>query len=44
LHWQETHFTPPAAHEADAVLDASQLSPQALARRIAIPFPRHRPR
>jgi uncharacterized protein len=44
LHWQETHFTPPAAHEADAVLDASQLSPQALARRIAIPFPRHRSR
>jgi uncharacterized protein len=35
LHWQEAHFTPPAPPEADAVLDAAQLSAAELARRIS---------
>jgi aminoglycoside phosphotransferase family enzyme/predicted kinase len=35
LHWQEKHFTPPAAHEADAILDAGQLAPAELVRRIS---------
>ena len=35
LHWQEAHFTPPAPHEADAVLDAAQLSVAELAREIS---------
>ena len=35
LHWQEAHFTPPAQHEADAVLDAAQLSVPELAREIS---------
>ncbi len=34
LHWQESRFTPPAAHEATAVLDAAELAPRQLARRI----------
>ena len=35
LNWQEAQFTPPAPHEADLVLDAARLTPQALVRRIA---------
>ena len=35
LHWQEAHFTPPAPHEADAVLDAARLSVAELAREIS---------
>jgi hypothetical protein len=34
LHWQERHFTPPAAHEADALLDAGRIAPAELVRRI----------
>jgi len=34
LRWQEAHFTPPALHEADVVLDAAQLPAAELARRI----------
>ncbi|HEY1873244.1 MAG TPA: AAA family ATPase [Steroidobacteraceae bacterium] len=34
LHWQELHFTPPAAHEADAILDAGRVAPAELVRRI----------
>ncbi|HEX8781777.1 MAG TPA: AAA family ATPase, partial [Steroidobacteraceae bacterium] len=34
LHWQERHFTRPAAHEADAILDAAQVAPAELVRRI----------
>jgi len=34
LHWQEAHFTPPAPHEADAVLDATQRSVGELAREV----------
>ena len=36
LHWQERHFTPPAAHEADAILDAAQIAPAELVRRIRV--------
>ena len=35
LHWQEAHFTAPAAHEAGLVLDAARFGPEGLARRIA---------
>ena len=35
LHWQEKLFEPPAAHEADAILDAGQLAPAELVRRIS---------
>jgi aminoglycoside phosphotransferase family enzyme/predicted kinase len=35
LHWQEAHFTPPAPHEADAVLDAAQLAVAELVREIS---------
>ena len=35
LHWQESHFTAAASHEADAVLDAAQLSVAELAREIS---------
>jgi len=35
LHWQQGHFTAPAPHEADAVLDAAQLPVAELARRIS---------
>jgi aminoglycoside phosphotransferase family enzyme/predicted kinase len=35
LHWQERHFTPPAAHEANAIFDAAQLAPAELVRRIS---------
>jgi uncharacterized protein len=35
LHWQEAHFTAPAAQEAGLVLDAGQFRPEELARRIA---------
>jgi predicted kinase len=34
LHWQERHFTPPAVHEARAILDAAQFAPAELVRRI----------
>jgi predicted kinase len=34
LHWQERHFTPPAVHEAGAILDAAQFAPAELVRRI----------
>ena len=34
LHWQERHFTPPAAREADTILDAAQVAPAELVRRI----------
>ncbi len=37
LHWQERHFTAPAAHEAQIVLDAARSAPQELARRINNP-------
>jgi uncharacterized protein len=35
LSWQETHFAPPAAHEANALLDATQLPSKELVRRIS---------
>jgi aminoglycoside phosphotransferase family enzyme/predicted kinase len=35
LRWQEAHFTPPARAEADAVLDAAQLSAAELVREIS---------
>ena len=35
LRWQVRHFTPPAVHEADAVLDAAQLPPKELVRQIS---------
>jgi aminoglycoside phosphotransferase family enzyme/predicted kinase len=34
LHWQVRHFTPPAVHEAGAILDAAQFAPAELVRRI----------
>jgi predicted kinase len=34
LHWQERNFTPPAVHEARAILDAAQFAPAELVRRI----------
>jgi len=36
LHWQERHFTPPGAHEANAILDAAQIAPAELVRRIRV--------